>query len=243
LHALTYLCAIGHCPFITKKNKLARFSRIQVALKMHETGIVPLLYHPDFETMKNILHACYDGGVRVFELTNRGDYAHELFAALNKYAATALPEMILGAGTIFDGPTAALYMQLGANFIVAPALHDDTARVCNRRKVLWVPGVATLSEISRAEELGAEVVKIFPGEVLGPEFVKGLKGPMPWTSIMVTGGVKPTPENLKIWFDAGVTCVGMGSQLLSKAQIANRDWAGLTATVRGAVEFVKGERT
>src|SRR5690606_24165713 len=140
-------------------------------------------------------------GIRVFEFTNRGDYAHEVFTVLNKYAAQTLPEMILGVGSVVDAGTTSLYIQLGANFIVSPILNEDMAKVCNRRKVMWSPGCGSLSEINKAEELGAEVVKIFPGsEVGGPSFVKAVKGPCPWTNIMPTGGVTPTEDNLKGWF-------------------------------------------
>ena len=191
---------------------MARFTRIQVLSKMHETGMVPVFFHKDIEVAKNVLKACYDGGVRVFEFTNRGDYAHEVFGELNKYAEQALPEMILGVGSIVDAGTTSLYIQLGSNFIVSPILSADMAKVCNRRKISWSPGCGSLSEISYAEELGADIVKIFPAtQVGGPAFVKGVKAPSPWISIMPTGGVSPTEENLSAWFDAGVACVGMGS--------------------------------
>ena len=187
-----------------------------------------------------MLKACYGGGVRVFEFTNRGDYAHEVFTALNKYAAAELPEMMMGVGSVVDAGTTALYIQLGADFIVSPVLKEDMAIVCNRRKVLWSPGCGSLSEISRAEELGAEVVKIFPGkQVGGPEFVKAVKGPFPWTSIMPTGGVEPKEENLSAWFKAGVTCVGMGSQLITSEVIANNDYASLEQKVREALAIIK----
>jgi 2-dehydro-3-deoxyphosphogluconate aldolase / (4S)-4-hydroxy-2-oxoglutarate aldolase len=219
---------------------MARFTRIEVALKMAETGLVPVFYHKDVEVAKQVLKACYDGGVRVFEFTNRGDYAHEVFSALNKYAAAELPEMMMGVGSVVDAGTAALYIQLGTAFIVSPVLKEDMAIVCNRRKILWSPGCGSLTEISRAEELGAEVVKIFPGQqVGGPEFVKNVKGPFPWTSIMPTGGVEPTEENLSAWFKAGVTCVGMGSQLITKEVLANKDFQGLEQKVREALAIIK----
>lgn len=195
---------------------MAQFTRIEVALKMKETGLIPLFYHPDLEVSKQVLKACYEGGARLLEFTARGDFAFETFATLNKYAIAELPGMILGVGSVTDAAAASLYMQLGANFIVTPVLREDIAIVCNRRKVLWSPGCGTLTEIARAEELGCEIVKLFPGDIYGPEFIKGIKGPQPWTSIMPTGGVSPTAENLKKWFDAGVTCVGIGSQLIKE---------------------------
>jgi 2-dehydro-3-deoxyphosphogluconate aldolase/(4S)-4-hydroxy-2-oxoglutarate aldolase len=219
---------------------MARFTRIQVALKMAETGMVPVFYHKDLEVCKNVLKACYDGGVRVFEFTNRGDYAHEIFSELNKYAAKELPEMILGIGSVVDAGTASLYIQLGTNFVVSPVLKEEMAIVCNRRKILWSPGCGSLTEISRAEELGAEIVKIFPAEqVGGPKFVANIKGPCPWTSIMPTGGVEPTEENLSAWFKAGVTCVGMGSQLVTKEILETKDYKKLTAMVESTLSIIK----
>jgi len=219
---------------------MARFTRVDVIIRMRETGIVPVFYHKDPEVCRNVIKACSDGGIKVFEFTNRGDYAHELFSELNKWAEKEVPELIMGVGSVVDAATASLYIQLGANFIVSPILNADMAKVCNRRKILWSPGCGSLSEISYAEELGAEIVKIFPGSsVGGPDFVKSVKGPCPWTSIMPTGGVEPAVENLREWFEAGVTCVGMGSKLFSKDLIQKKDWAGLTKKVEDAVKTAK----
>ena len=223
---------------------MARFTRIEVALKMKETGLVPVFYNKDLEVCKKVLEACYEGGVRVFEFTNRGDYAHEVFGELNKFCVAEMPEMILGTGSVVDAGTASLYIQMGSNFIVSPVLKEDMAVVCNRRKILWSPGCGSLNEISRAEELGAEVVKIFPGsQVGGPGFVKTVKAPCPWTSIMPTGGVAPTKENLGAWFDAGVHCVGMGSKLITKDVIADDNYGKLTNTVKEALEIIKSVRS
>ncbi|MDR2037085.1 MAG: bifunctional 4-hydroxy-2-oxoglutarate aldolase/2-dehydro-3-deoxy-phosphogluconate aldolase [Bacteroidales bacterium] len=222
---------------------MARFTRIEVALKMKETGIIPVFYHSDAAIAKQVLKACYDGGVRVFEFTNRGDFAHEVFAELNKWVFKELPEMILGVGSVVDAGTASLYIQLGANFVVSPVLKEDMAVTCNRRKIAWSPGCGSLNDISRAEELGAEIVKIFPGSsVGGPKFVAAVKGPCPWSSIMPTGGVEPTEENLKAWFDAGVTCVGMGSNLFPKEVIASGNWPAITQKVQEAFSILKKVR-
>ena len=222
---------------------MARFTRIQVAMKMAETGLVPVFYHKDAEVCKNVIKACYDGGIRVFEFTNRGDYANEVFAEITKWAAIEAPELILGAGTVVDAPTAVLYIQAGANFIVSPLLNPEVAKVCNRRKIAWSPGCGTLSEISYAEELGAEIIKIFPGTTVGgPEFVKAVKGPCPWTSIMPTGGVEPNEENLRKWFKAGVTCVGMGSNLFPSGIIANKNWEYITDACSSALTLIESLR-
>jgi len=218
---------------------MARFSRIQVYNMMEQTGMVPLFYHNDLEIAKEVLHACYKGGARVLEFTSRGDYAHEIFRELNMFAEETMPEMILGVGSITDAGAASLYMQLGANFIVTPVLREDIAMACNRRKVLWSPGCGSLTEIARAEEMGCELVKLFPGGTYGPGFVSGIKGPQPWTSVMPTGGVAPTEENLKGWFDAGVTCVGMGSKLISKDILESHDYDGLESKVRECLGLIK----
>ncbi len=218
---------------------MAKFSRIQVAITMEQTGLVPLFYTDDITLGKKVLKACYDGGARLLEFTARGDFAFEIFGELNKYVIAELPEMIMGVGSITDAAAASLYMQLGANFVVTPVLREDIAIVCNRRKVLWSPGCGTLTEIAKAEELGCEIVKLFPGGIYGPKFVKAIKGPCPWTSIMPTGGVSPTEENLREWFEAGVTCVGMGSQLISKEILLNKDFETLKVNVQKAIDIIK----
>jgi 2-dehydro-3-deoxyphosphogluconate aldolase/(4S)-4-hydroxy-2-oxoglutarate aldolase len=223
---------------------MAKFTRIQVALTMQETGMVPVFYNNDVEICKKVVKACYDGGVRLFEFTNRGDFATLVFAELNKWASSECPEMIMGVGSVIDEGTAAMYLALGANFIVSPLIDEGTARVCNKRKVAWSPGCGSVTEIGRAMELGAEVVKIFPGsQVGGPSFVKAVKGPMPWASIMPTGGVAPTEENLKGWFEAGVTCVGMGSQLFPKQELANGNYDYITIKCFEALEIIKKLKT
>lgn len=206
---------------------------------MKETGMVPVFYHSDIEVAKNVVKACYDGGVRVFEFTNRADFAQDVFAGLVKYVAKECPEMIMGIGSIVDAPTAALYIQLGANFIVGPLFNPEVAKVANRRLVPYSPGCGSVSEVGFAQEMGCDVCKVFPGDVLGAAFVKNLKAPMPWSNLMVTGGVKPEEANLKTWFDAGVTCVGMGSNLFPAEMIKGSDWAGITKLCSDALEIIK----
>lgn len=217
---------------------MAQFSRIEVASVMAQTGLVPLFFNSDIELSKKLLKACYDGGARLLEFTARGDFAYDVFAELTKYAIAELPGMIMGVGSVTDAAAASLYMQLGANFIVTPVLREDIAIVCNRRKVMWSPGCGSLTEIARAEELGCEVVKLFPGGIYGPDFVKAIKGPCQWTSIMPTGGVSPTQESLSAWFNAGVTCVGMGSKLIVKDKNGNFDYEKITALVKSSLEII-----
>ena len=219
---------------------MANFTRIEVSETMKATGIVPVFYHKDLEVCKQVIKACYEGGARVFEFTNRGDFAHEVFGELNKYVNENFKQMILGVGSIVDPATTALYLQLGANFIVSPIVNAEMAKTCNRRKVAWMPGCGSVTEISFAEELGAEVVKIFPGsQVGGPSFVKAVKGPLPWASIMPTGGVSPTKENLKEWFAAGVHCVGIGSKLFLKKENGSFDNDAIRLKVSEAIQIVQ----
>ncbi|MCD7973691.1 MAG: bifunctional 4-hydroxy-2-oxoglutarate aldolase/2-dehydro-3-deoxy-phosphogluconate aldolase [Candidatus Azobacteroides sp.] len=216
-----------------------RFNKIQVLTAMAETGMVPVFYHKDTEVAKKVLKACYEGGVRAFEFTNRGDFAQEVFGELVKFAAKECPEMIMGIGSIVDPATAALYIQLGANFVVGPLFNPEIAKVCNRRLIPYTPGCATVSEVGFAQEMGCDLIKIFPGDVTGPALVKGLKAPMPWSQLMVTGGVKPEEENLKGWFGAGVTCVGMGSNLFPADLIKSENWGGITELCRNALDIIK----
>ena len=222
---------------------MAKYSRIEVVLKMKETGLVPVFFHKDFEICRKIIEACYKGGARLFEFTNRGDRAHSVFEELIKWAEQKTPDMILGVGSVVDAGTASLYIQLGANFVVSPVLKEDMAIVCNRRKIAWSPGCGSLTEISKAEELGAEVVKIFPGsQVGGADFVKSVLGPCPWTSIMPTGGVAPTEENLRKWFEAGVHCVGMGSKLMVKNKQNQYDYQAISEKTRESIEIIRKVR-
>ncbi|WP_296634732.1 bifunctional 4-hydroxy-2-oxoglutarate aldolase/2-dehydro-3-deoxy-phosphogluconate aldolase [Polaribacter sp.] len=222
---------------------MAQYSRLEVAQVMKDTGLVPLFFNSDIEVSKKVLKACYDGGARLLEFTARGDFALEVFTALTKYAIAELPGMIMGVGSVTDAAAASLYMQNGANFIVTPVLREDIALVCNRRKVLWSPGCGSLTEIARAEELGCEIVKLFPGGIYGPDFVKAIKGPCQWTSIMPTGGVSPTRENLEGWFNAGVTCVGMGSKLIAKDANGNFDLDKIENMTKQALDIIKDLRS
>jgi len=222
---------------------MARFNKLQSIEAMRQTGMVPVFYHADPAIAQNVLSACYAGGVRVFEFTNRGDFAQEVFAGLAKYAAKECPEMILGIGSIVDPATAALYLQLGANFVVGPCFNPEIAKVCNRRLVPYIPGCGSVSEIGNAQEVGCDVCKIFPaGNVGGPSFVKNVKAPMPWSMLMVTGGVEPTKENLSAWVKAGVTCVGMGSNLFPKEVIAAGEWDKITTLCKESLSIIKEVR-
>ncbi len=217
---------------------MANFDQLAVMQKIGATGMVPVFYHADVDVACKVLKACYDGGVRAFEFTNRGDFAHEVFAGLMKYSLKECPEMALGVGSVVDAPTASLYMQLGACFVVGPLFNPDVAKVCNRRLVPYVPGCGSVSEVGFAQESGCVLCKIFPGDVLGPKLVKGLMAPMPWSKLMVTGGVSPDEENLQSWIKAGVYSVGMGSKLFPKDVIAKEDWDYITNKCKEALGYI-----
>jgi 2-dehydro-3-deoxyphosphogluconate aldolase/(4S)-4-hydroxy-2-oxoglutarate aldolase len=216
---------------------------MQVLGAMYETGLVPVFYHPDIAVVKEVARACAKGGARLLEYTNRGDGAHDVFRELQTFCARELPDLMAGVGSVVDAPTAGMYINSGADFVVGPLLNAEVARLCNRRKVPYSPGCATASEISQAEELGCEIVKIFPGaEVGGPSFVKALRGPCPWTSIMPTGGVDTTIESLQAWFGAGVACVGIGSKLITKELLQKKDFDGLSERIAQTLDRIRAIR-
>ncbi len=219
---------------------MARFKRLDVLNAMVETGLVPVFYNGDVDVAKNIVRACADGGIRVIEFTNRGDGAYLVFAELVRYFAAERPEVILGIGSVVDAPTAALYIASGANFVVGPILNPEVAKLCNRRKIAYSPGCGSASEISEAEELGVEICKVFPGsEVGGPAFVKSVLGPCPWTRIMPTGGVEATKESIDGWFKAGVTCVGMGTNLITKEALATKNYKAITEKAVQVLQWIR----
>ena len=217
---------------------MSKFDKLAVLTKIGQTRMMPVFYHKDVAVACAVVKACYDGGVRAFEFTNRGDMAHEVFAELMRFTADECPDLALGVGSVVDTPTAALYIQMGACFVVGPLLNSDVAKVCNRRGVPYTPGCGTVSEVGQAQELGCDIVKVFPGDVLGPKFVKGLMAPMPWSRIMVTGGVEPTEENLSAWIKAGAFCVGMGSKLFPKDKVAAADWQYVTDMCRQSLDII-----
>ena len=219
---------------------MARFNRLEVYNAMLSAGLVPLFYNGDVKMAENVVQAFAEGGTRVIEFTNRGDKALKVFDHLNEYLEAQNSPVILGVGSVMDAPTAALYIAHGANFIVSPVLNPEVARLCNRRMIPYMPGCGTVSEIAQAHEMGVEIVKIFPGETVGgPSFAKAVLGPMPWTRIMPTGGVQATKESVEKWFNAGVVCVGMGSDLARKEWIAAGDYDSMRDTVRNVLQWIR----
>jgi 2-dehydro-3-deoxyphosphogluconate aldolase/(4S)-4-hydroxy-2-oxoglutarate aldolase len=213
---------------------------MQVLNSMYDISLIPVFYNADFETAKNVVAAVSKGGCKLVEFVNRGDHAVEVFASLEKHFRKEDPTLILGAGSIVDPYTAAQYINVGANFIVGPTLHPEVARICNRRMIPYSPGCGSASEISAAQELGCEICKVFPGECVGgPKFVKSVMGPMPWTRMMPTGGVKPTRESVTEWVEAGVAAMGMGSELVTADAIKAKDWQGIENKVRETIALVQ----
>ena len=222
---------------------MARFDRLTVLNTMIDGGLVPLFYNDDVQLCKDVIHALVAGGARVVEFTNRGDQALEVFKQLVPYFAKSEPQLILGVGSVVDAPTAGIAMAYGTNFVVGPMLNADVARICNRRKVAYMPGCGSVSEISAAEELGVEICKVFPGtQVGGPGFIKAVLAPMPWSKLMPTGGVSLDEANIKGWISAGAVCVGMGSDMVRKEWLAARDFEKVTASVRQALQWIREAR-
>ncbi|WGM39688.1 bifunctional 4-hydroxy-2-oxoglutarate aldolase/2-dehydro-3-deoxy-phosphogluconate aldolase [Caulobacter sp. NIBR1757] len=217
--------------------------RMSVLSAMMKQGVIPVFYHPDPEVCVNVIQACVNGGAPCIEFTNRGDFAAHVFLDVARHFAKADPRVVMGVGSVVDAPTAGIYIANGAKFVVGPILNADVARVCNRRMIPYSPGCGSASEISYAQELGCEIVKVFPGtQVGGPEFVKAVLGPMPWTRIMPTGGVDPTEDSVKAWFGAGIVAAGMGSKLITQDLLDARDWAGIETKVRETVQLIEKYR-
>jgi len=218
--------------------------RMTVLTAMVDQGVIPVFYHPDVETCIKVIQACADGGAKCIEFTNRGDFASHVFLEVARHFAKADPSVIMGVGSIVDAPTAGIYIANGARFIVGPMLNAEVARLCNRRMIPYSPGCGSATEISYAQELGSEIVKVFPGEsVGGPTFVKNVLGPMPWTKIMPTGGVDPDEASLREWFGAGIVAAGMGSKLITKAHLDASDWTGIKTKVADTVALIRKIRS
>ena len=216
-----------------------RHDRLTVLTALETQGVAPVFYHPDPDVCLNVIRACARGGAPVVEFTNRGDFACDLFGEIARELQATDPHVILGIGSVVDAGTAALYLNRGARFVVSPCLVPEVARVCNRRMVAYFPGCGSVTDIGEAHELGCDIVKLFPGSsVGGPDFVKAVKGPMPWVKIMPTGGVDPDEASIAKWFGAGIVAAGMGSKLVTDAAVKAGDWAAIEASVRAAVQAV-----
>lgn len=217
--------------------------RLAVLSAMIDQGVIPVFYHPDVEVCKNVIQACANGGAKCIEFTNRGDFAWQVFMEVTQYFRKADPSVIMGAGSIVDPEIAGLYIANGANFVVGPTLNPDVAKLCNRHCLPYSPGCGSATEVMQAQELGVEIVKVFPGSsVGGPEFVSNIRGPMPWTKLMPTGGVDPTEESLAKWFKAGIVACGIGSKMITKELLAAKDYAGIEKKVAETLALAKKVR-
>jgi len=220
---------------------MPKFSKNEVTVKVLEIGLVPVFYNPDVDVAERIVEACYHGGAKVVEFTNRGDLAYQVFTELIKRVRKE-PDIVLGAGTILDPATAVLYINSGANFIVGPSFNPEIAKVCNRRKVVYIPGCSTPSEISNAEEMGADIIKVFPAKVLTPYFIKSVLAPFPQSKLMPSGGVEATREDVFSWIKAGAVALNMGGDLIDKDLINAGDFEGLRKKVEQCLEWIKEAR-
>lgn len=220
-----------------------RHDRLTVLNALEAQGVAPVFYHADPEVCLNVIRACSRGGAKAIEFTNRGDFAVDLFGELARELQKTDPDIILGIGSVIDAPTAAMFLNRGARFIVSPCLVEDVAKVCNRRMTAYFPGCGSVTEIGQAHELGCEIVKLFPGaSVGGADFVKAVLGPMPWTKIMPTGGVDPDEASIAKWFGSGIVAAGMGSKLITDAAVKSGDWAGIEAQVKKTVDAIAAFR-
>ena len=218
-------------------------ARTQVLTALEAQGVCPVFYHPDPEVSLNVIGACARGGAPVIEFTNRGDFAADLFGEIARELGRTDPDIVLGIGSVLDAGTAALYLSRAARFVVSPALVPEVATVCNRRLVAYFPGCGSVRDITEAHALGCDIIKLFPGaSVGGPDFVKAVMGPMPWTRIMPTGGVDPDPASIAKWFGAGIVAAGMGSKLITDTAVRDGDWAGIEAKVRATVDAIAAFR-
>ena len=222
---------------------MMRCDRLLVLQRMLDVGAVPTFTPLDAGAARRLVRACHDAGAPVIEVTNRGQGTLSLFRDLVTWAAAEAPDVILGAGTLYDAPTAAMFIDAGANFIVSPIVSPEIGRLCNRRRVAYLPGCGTATEISDAEELGVEIVKLFPAAAFdGPAFIRGIHGPSPMTRIMPTN-VGATEEITRAWFAAGAACLGVGPHLISDALQAEADPAVLTGRIREYVGWVRQARS
>lgn len=222
---------------------MARHSRLETLTRIRELGLVPIFNSHDIALAQSVIKACYDGGASVVEFTNRGDRAIDVFRELAIFRDAELPEVVLGSGSIMDAPTAAMYIAAGADFIVSPVLDDQIGMLCNGRKIPFMPGCGTVTEIQRAHRLGVEFCKLFPGDCLGgAAFIKSIKGPMPWTEMIAMGGIAPTEDSLGEWFGAGAACVGMSSKLFPKTLLEIGDFKQISQIVRKTLDIISKVR-
>lgn len=224
---------------------MAAKDRMAVLSAMMDQGVIPVFYHPDVEVCKKVIQACANGGAKCIEFTNRGDFAASVFLDVTRHFAQADPSVIMGVGLIVDAPTAGVYIANGAKFVVGPLLNPDVAKVCNRRKIPYSPGCGSASEIGYAEELGCEIVKVFPGGSVGRSRVREVDaGPVPVDADHAhrRRRERRSQASLTKWFKAGVACVGMGSNLITKALLDKGDYAGVEANVRSCIALIRSIR-
>lgn len=223
---------------------MAAHAKTTVLARIRSEGVIPVFYHGDIEVTREVAKRLVAGGLSTFEFTNRGDGAIGVFAELVPWARRELPTLVIGLGSVVERETAAHAIDIGADFVFAPSLSAGVSAVCNSRNVPYVPGCGTVTEIQAAYALGCDMVKLFPaGSLGGPAFLSAVRAPCPWVQAVPTGGVEPTVDSMRAWFEVGAPAVGMGSSLLSKQMVADHDWEGIeqrTADTVGAVKAARG---
>ncbi|MBN7816698.1 beta/alpha barrel domain-containing protein [Algoriphagus pacificus] len=205
--------------------------------RMYGAGVMPIFFNPDESKCLKMLEMAYEGGVRVIEMVDRGAEAKSIFPAIRK-AADQMPDLYLGVGTIYHPAQAEVFLDMGAEFIVAPVMNPKLGEYCKNLDIPWIPGCGSVSEVFFAQELGAELVKIYPANILGAEFVKAVHAVLPNIELIPTGGVEPTAESLSYWFDSGVCCVGMGSQLFRKDLIQKGDFEKIKEMIQTTMDLI-----
>ncbi len=218
-------------------------TKVQVLDQINQTPFFVFFSHGDLDVCEKVARACYDGGIRILEFTNRGKGAHDVFAELQPWIRSEFPDLMFGAGTIYHARDADLYINTGADFIVSPAVDEGVADACNRNNILWIPGCLTPTEIHRAEGLGASIIKIFPVVATGgPDYIRAMHGPSPHTRFMPTGQLKPSEDSLKPWLEAGAYCVGLGSGLVTREIIKSGNFSKLTRLCAETLQIIYNHR-
>jgi 2-dehydro-3-deoxyphosphogluconate aldolase / (4S)-4-hydroxy-2-oxoglutarate aldolase len=213
-------------------------SKAHIRKSLNEQGVIPLFTHESIDDALAIVDASYRGGMRVLEFTNRKSNSFEVFSSLIKQRER-FPDLLIGIGTVMDANTTKKFIDAGAGFIISPMLNPEMGKVCAQNNMHWIPGCATITEVATARDLGAEVIKVFPGSVVGPGFVSAVLSVIADLKLMITGGVEPTETNLTSWFKAGAMAVGLGSQLFTKDILDKKDWNQLQKNVADAIALIQ----
>jgi len=223
-------------------NTITVDKKTEILQLIQEQGVMPLFFYKDVQVSIEVLRALYAAGIRAMEYTNRGEAALKNFKEMRKVCDTELKGMYLGVGTIKNATAARAFIDAGTDYLVSPGLVEDAAQLAESINMLWIPGCMTPTEIIKAEVLGAKMIKLFPGNILGPSFLNAIKELFPNLLFLPTGGVEVEKENLTGWFKSGVAAVGMGSKLITKTLLENRDYEGIRSATLKTLQLIKEAR-